>query len=265
MIGTELNRGLAMYVAELRFPLHRHPDVDDELLEAIESLTGALRMNGQTLGREFPIARRGMELVTQAKIPEPSALAALRHNTHVRKWWSKTQALLGKEPVVSLLGEEVNSARGCSCEAANSYILYTNYLSLESPLRCGECFAPLPLYRVPPTFDEEYWDVMVWQSDYQACDTLWMNSAVAERSSYRQLSDLHSALTQAGLAVCRKIADSTGLPTYYYLHRYGERRRDPQRKLRCPGCGAAWALPAPWHRLFDYRCEGCGLLSCAPD
>jgi predicted nucleic acid-binding Zn ribbon protein len=253
-----------MYIAELRFPLDQHPEVDDEVLGAINCLVHALRMHGQVLGRELPVGRRDEELVIPAMIPEPTALTASRHNKYVRQWWAETQRLLGTEPAVSLLGEEVMSAPVCTCEVVTSYILYTTYLSLESPLRCGEGFAPLPLYRVPATSDEGYWDVMVWQSDYQACDTLWMNSATAERSSYRQLADLHSALSQTGLAVCRQIEESTGVPTYYYLYRYGKRRRDPERKLPCPSCSNPWALTVPWHDRFDYRCDPCRLLSHDP-
>jgi predicted nucleic acid-binding Zn ribbon protein len=62
-----------MYVAELRFPLPPTAEVYDALLDAIDSLLGCLRMNGQILGLEFPTWRRAGELVSLVMIPEPTA------------------------------------------------------------------------------------------------------------------------------------------------------------------------------------------------
>jgi hypothetical protein len=60
-----------------------------------------------------------------------------------------------------------------------------------------------------PTQDE-YDDVVHWQSNYQACDTLQMNSSVLERAAMREMSRLDSQLTRDGILRYR-----TGPSTFF--------------------------------------------------
>jgi predicted nucleic acid-binding Zn ribbon protein len=134
-------------------------------------------------------------------------------------------------------------------------------VALGSPLRCGDCFAPVPLYRVPATSGGEYYDVVSWESDYQACDRLQMNCTTGERFGLRQLGDIGSSLTRNGRDIAGRIAALTETPTYYYLHRYSGDSLDRELARRCPGCDGPWRLEQPWHRLFDLRCDRCRLVS----
>ena len=192
-------------------------------------------------------------------LPATDALAAIHHNKYVKKALAALADAGLKQPTVRVMDEE---GSGPVEDGPDSYILFTNYLAIESPLRSGATFAPTPLYKVPPTYDEsEYYNITSWQSDYQACDTLWMNSAVGEQFARRQLSNVSSDLSNQGRELCAQITTLTGLPTYYYLYRQLQRTSWLKETLRkCPGCGGEWLLPEQWH-IFDFQCDGCRLVS----
>ncbi len=82
-----------------------------------------------------------------------------------------------------------------------------------------------------------------------------------ERFGLRELSNAGSSLSRRGRAACARIAKVTGTPTYYYLMRSGGRSLAREHERRCPGCNGRWRLEEPWHRLFDFRCDRCRLVS----
>ena len=248
-----------MHVAELCFPFDS-TTVDDAASHAIHGLLSALRMNGQICGREWPLAQHNRGCVTTVLLPAPDALDAHHHNEYVRRALAElAEAGFGAMQVASL-EPDLDGDPPCDCAQCSAFILITNYLSLESPLRCGDCFGPVPLYTIPPTYQGEFYDLICWQSDAQACDTLWMNSTVLERAALRQVSRHDSPLARTGRANGARIAEATGAPVYYRLFRYGGRSLRSERARRCPECGGAWLLDEPWHR-FDFRCDRCLLVS----
>ena len=148
----------------------------------------------------------------------------------------------------------------CKCKKNKSYVLFTTYLTLESPIRCGECFGTIPLYRIPYVSGEEHYDIIGWQSNYQSCDMLQMNCSVGEKFGLNQMGKLDSALTKEGLEICRTIKEKTKINTYYYLYRYTERKPNSKENRKCPSCNKTWRLKERLH-LFDYKCDRCLLLS----
>jgi len=133
-------------------------------------------------------------------------------------------------PEIRLIGDEPESARVCSCNETEAYVLFTTYISLESPLRCLACFGVIPLYRIPKTADGEYHDIVSWKSDYQSCDSLQMNCKVGERWATNQLSKVDSQLTVLGLSICRTIERISGKRVYYYLYKYNGKSRRSKSK-----------------------------------
>jgi predicted nucleic acid-binding Zn ribbon protein len=187
-------------------------------------------------------------------IPAENSLDNAHNGKWVRQAVERFVACGGSEPCVTLIGEDAESAGPCECKEQSELVLFTTYLAMESPLRCGACFQSVPLYCVPPTYMGEYWDLLNWEADYQACDTLQMHCDTLERAATREMSQLNSSLTQSGLQVCQQIQNLTEKPVYYYLYRNGGRSR------KCPSCGGEWLLPEAWHK-FDFKCEQCHLLS----
>jgi len=218
-------------------------------------------MNGQTLGNEWPIAKKRGHFLIYVMLPKKDSMEPVFHKKYVQR---SIQALASAglaSPVVKIIGEDPYSASADNCKQRRSFILFTNYVSVESPLRCGDCFSPVPLYEIPATNDEDYCNVISWQSDYQSCDTLQMNCSTGERFGTSQISRLDSSLSKRGVEICAAIEKSTGVPTYYYLYRSNGRSSHQEQKRSCPSCGKSWLLDKQLHDRFDFLCETCRLLS----
>ncbi len=231
-----------------------------EVCDALHGFLNALWRNGQILGTEWPIARVGKELRVSVIMAERGALATRHQNGCVRDALQNLTAIAGARPRVRVLGSLPGGSKPDRCARPSCYVLFTTYLAVDSSLTCGDCFCSVPLYRIPHTDTRDYQDILCWQSDYRACDHLQMTCTTGERFGTREMSRADSSLSKQGRAVCEKIAELTGKPTYYYLYRGRGRSRTRELKRPCPGCGGPWLLPECWH-LFDFRCDRCWLVS----
>lgn len=251
-----------MFTAELKFKILREAP-NDAVGDAVESVIVALHRNGQILGTDWPIALRKGSVCCFVSLPEASSLQKKRQNKYVRESIAALSQVGLGAPVATVLGREPQSADACTCESRSATILYTDFLSAESPLRCGDCFNPVPLYKIPHTCDycDTYEDIIFWSRQYHAFDSIWMRSGGGEKFAYKQLSRPDSELSQEGRETCRRIEQKTGRPAYYYLMCYYGKSLALERKRRCPGCGGAWLLKKPWQNRFDFRCQRCKLVS----
>lgn len=249
-----------MYILELTYRLARGHVDTDHASHLLNALLHAWRMNGQIAGREWGSAEVNGAFQTTMLCPEITALSSALDNFYVHAAKDDLTQAGFSEPVYRIIGKDVDGSEPCACSQASTYILSTNYLTLESPVRCGTCFQPVPLYRLPRTHQDEYYDIVCWQSDYQACDNLFMNSQVLEQSTHRELSQIRSNLSQIGRRICQLIEQRTGVITYYALMKHLGRSRSSEQRRLCPSCGGQWALPTPWHN-FDFRCDACRLVS----
>ena len=248
-----------MYVIEVIFQIIQKQNRKEQA-DLIYSLCGSWRMNGQMLNRHFPLVENSNNFIVYVNTPESDSLSSKYNNTYVSKEHKKLVQVGLKYPTIIIKGKEPQALKICDCDN-KSYILYTNYLTLEAPLRCGDCFGIVPLYKIPKTYDDEYYNVISWQSDYQACDSLQMNCKVGDRWATNQLSKPDSALSRQGLDVCKKIESITGKKVYYYLYRDRGKSLKEEKKRKCPSCDAIWYEKEQRHNLFDFVCERCHLLS----
>ncbi len=193
-------------------------------------------------------------------VPEKSALS----KKHANRWVTKAVqelAELGMRLQVLDLGDDPDSSHPCRCQNPPWFALFTNYASTESPLRCGKCFGTIPLYRLSATPDDDYSDVICWQSDYRACDHLQMNCSTGERFATRQMENHESSLSSRGRAICNRLTEAGRVPVFYYLYRATGRSLASERRRPCPSCGSAWLAETPHCDLFDMKCDRCRLLS----
>jgi predicted nucleic acid-binding Zn ribbon protein len=135
------------------------------------------------------------------------------------------------------------------------------YILLESPVRCGDCFGTIPLYKLPKACNNEYCEILSWESDYKACDTLQMNCSTGERFAIIQMSKYDSILTKRGLDICNRVKDLTGKPMYYYLYRQLGLGKKAELKSKCPSCYNDWLLKEQLYGFVDFRCDNCNLMS----
>lgn len=235
------------------------PGVESSV-DAVRDVLDAWRMNGQVCGREWPIvgAVDGYSAVVLS--PEGDALDERFHSDFSKTAIADAEAA-GLRLTYEDLGEDIESGPTCSCSNPDGYALFTTYVSLEPPIRCMDCWRPVALYRLKPMPSGEFYELIVWQSDYQSCDRLQMNCMVLERAATREISSLDSALTTIGRTHCATLAELMGRPVYYYLYRGHGRSRRSEHDRRCPSCGGEWLLDTRLHEGFDFKCDRCHLVS----
>ncbi len=163
-------------------------------------------------------------------------------------------------PEFNLLGETLDTPGCCKCEDSSFFILMTYYTAIYSSIRCGDCNQAVPLYKLPKLEGEvDYSSILLWETEYKACDTLYMMTNVCEKYGYQQMSKVNSNISKQGLKLCEELSLSTKKPFYYFLHK----AFSPQ-KLYCPVCGDKWVLENALHELYAFKCDNCRLVSLKP-
>jgi predicted nucleic acid-binding Zn ribbon protein len=250
-----------MHVHRIWFRTLAAPLADEEVAaDAILSLLGAWRMNGQVCGGEWAIVRDGAGYSTTVMAPEAESLATRFERRYVKQALQRLREARFDVQSQSL-GKDPSAGGACECATPSAYALFTTFLTLESAVKCMDCFRPVALHRFEPTANEEFHDLICWQSDYQACDSLQMNCRVLENSATRELTEIDSSLTHTGRELCATLARSSGRPFYYYLYRAVGDSHEAEATRACPICGETWRLATPLHDLFDFKCDRCHLLS----
>lgn len=249
-----------MYTISLNFGVMNTFDVENQM-DVINSLLGAWRMNGQILGKQFPTAKNETGYIVFVNTPESDSISDKYQNKYVKKYEDKLESVGLSKPDISVVGNEPDSLESCICSKSEFYILFTTYVTLATPLRCGHCFNIVPLYKIPTTDNDEYYNIICWQSDYNSCDSLQMNCSVGERFANSQMSNLDSSLTRMGLEVCESIASKTNIPVYYYLYKGCGKSHRNENSRKCPKCSGEWFLNESLHGVFDFKCNECKLLS----
>lgn len=233
----------------------------DDVENAIQTYLAALSKNGQIMG-DTPMARGRSDYRVFVNVPRRDALEPQRGSRWVRRAVKKLADTGIGTPRCRRLGREPEGQRPCTCRRSSHFVLFAHCLSDASPVRCGQCFGPVPLYTLPTTgVAGDYQDLLSWQSTYQAMDRLFVGSSAGEHYSHRQLSDVASPLSKEGREVAARLEDKVRRPVYYYLMKHFGTSNAQERGRKCPSCKKPWALQAPMHRIFDFRCEGCRLLS----
>ena len=246
---------------EIRFRYQGKPKESD-ISSAVYRLLSDWVRTGQVLHGDWPITHGQGACRLVVGCPETTALAGRNGNAAVGRSLSELSMHGLSKPSFHVLGPGLDSPRTDRCRRPSWYILITNFLSVESPLHCGDHYLPIPLYRIPWTdkANDNHQGVLYWQSLWRGCDQLQMNCDVGEEFATRQIADPDTRLSKLGRERARDIENVSGVPTYYYLYRGEGRSLALERKRRCPSCGGRWLLPKPIH-FFQFRCGRCRLVS----
>lgn len=250
-----------MFNVEVVFRYLGKPSEPD-ISQGVNGLLGAWIQNGQVLSGDVPITFSRTACRAVVSCPEADSFAS----RHANKWVPRVLAELAshglRRPTFRPLGRGLESPDADRCRRPAWYVLITDSLSVESPLRCGQHYLPVPLYRIPHTDHrgDNYQDILSWQRISKDCDEIEIESGPGERFAIRQISDVASPLSLVGRKVCGRIEKVSGVPTYYYLSRGQGRSAASERKRPCPSCGGKWLLEVPVH-IFDFKCDRCRLVS----
>ena len=254
-----------MFIQEISIEI-RNPDVDrTKLIDNMEWFISATRKNGQSQGKFNPIYLRENQLVWLTYTLEKSSLSRKHDNVYVKQLRAELEKMCQAKFQAKTLGTDTSQTkRICRCRNPSSYVLWTNCYSLLSPLDCGDCGGNVPLYRVPKPpepGEQEYYSISCWNTCYQACDDLQLLCGFGERWGTRQMQNHDSGLSKQGREICRDMEKMVGVPVYYYLFNYRCLTEEQDKQRKCPECGSDWLLEKSWHRMFDFRCESCRLVS----
>ena len=250
-----------MFVTELRFECFADTTIT-AAEKAINGLLEALRANGQVLGREFAVAFNDGEFRVRLLTPEKTSLQHKFNSPWVKKALAELTDAKLLAPREKLIGQDINSEVS-NLDTPSWQVLYTSYVHMCSPVRSGDNLLPIPLYRLPATFNGDHKRVIRWQSEWQACDELQMAAATqAEFAALKELSEPSSDLFRRGWDLRGRIEYLTKIPTYYYLYRVGGQSLASELTRPCPRCGNPdWKLDEPLLDLFQFRCEPCRIVS----
>ena len=170
-----------MFTAEVQFTF---PGNVDDAEDLIYSLLAPWQKHGQVLSKDWAFVKKGNTYRTFLMIFDEDSLNAKYDDKYARKARKELATIAKDSPKIRILGDDPFSAEICDCKIPSFYILYTDYVCLESPLRCGDCFGPLPLYKIPAlesNSGELHDQIISWRSGYQNCDDLQMGCRVGEK------------------------------------------------------------------------------------
>jgi len=240
-----------MFIQEISIEI-KNPDIDrTELIDKMRMFAGTTNKNGQSQGRFSPTYLHENRLIWLTYTLEKSSLSRKNDNIYVKRDRSELEKMCRAKFQVKTLGkDESHALRVCRCKKPSSYILWTNFISVVSPLDCGDCGGNVPLYRIPkPEPDDpecpsnqEYYSIGRWEKCYQSCDYLQIFCGFGERWGTRQMQVHDSGLSKDGREVCREIEKMVGVPVYYYLHNYRCLTEEQDKQRKCPECGNDWLL-----------------------
>lgn len=247
-----------MFNAEVRF-VSRERKAIEKLIEAVWLYVHALHRSGQ-IANDYSVSRMGSRVRLLCILPERCSLEFRFHDKRSRAELRSVKELTKGRLTKSITGEADETPPACSCRSRSSLHLFTHMFDDSSPLACGECGRPVPFYRLPALGIRTRELLLSWQSDYQACDRLFISSGFGETWAYRQMSRLDSGLSKGGRELCAQVEAKLYIPVFYYLHKYWGRSSAMECKRLCPGCSKSWLLPAS-QEFFAFRCEPCRLVS----
>jgi predicted nucleic acid-binding Zn ribbon protein len=249
-----------MYIQEISIDIKSKKN-KEELIEEFGLLMSFYRSNGQIQGKIETQFINGVKMVCLPFTLEKNSLENKYSNLYVKQQTIKIEELCKSKLEFKTVGKSYASYKTpCNCKKSDFYILITNYLTIQSPISCGNCYNSVPLYRLPKYNSHEYRQILSWEANYISCDTLQMNCEVGERWATNQMEDLNSELTKQGISICEKINELTNVPTFYYLHNYRKYKGDLLSRP-CPSCNLKWDLEQTLHKVFDFKCDNCRLVS----
>ncbi len=140
---------------------------------------------------------------------------------------------------VDSLGTTITCDDSCLCEAPTWYMLYTDMAMQESPIVCGDCGKPVPVYKLPTIADGEGRSVLLaWQEQFRAIQTLDMDNYNAEFTA-AEIYTPASRLNKMGRGLCRALEKAKEVPVFYHME-----QTKAAASETCPVCGNAWSRTA---------------------
>lgn len=249
-----------MYIQKVSIKVKSKINID-EIFEDVDLLMNFYRGNGQKQGKIESQYLSNNKVIAFPHTIEKKSLHRKFNNFYVNRQIEKIESKANSKLKFKTVGKDCENNEGvCQCKKSSHYILITNYITIDSPLKCGDCSLSIPLYQLPIYYDYGYLPILSWETNYISCDSLQMNCEVGERWALKQMQNLNSELSKQGMKICKRIEKLTNIPTYYYLHNYNKYKSDDKNRP-CPKCHQKWNLKKTLEKQFDFKCDKCKIIS----
>ena len=240
-----------MYYIKITFKKIIDTPLTEDEEELLWGYASVLYHNGQAY-RDYDLVSSNNEFMLFATIPEKDSLDDKYNNYYATKCLGEVKEHFSIH--YEIVGAKMSCVSICKCETQEWYMLYAFEGVYESPICCGNCKKPIPLYKFPVTeLAKEHFDATSWRKAYSAVDILWMY-CLSDRFTYKQMNKPDSALMKVGRELCESYESLTGKPFYLYLYQLYK-----TRKL-CPVCGADWECKDK-DSVVGYKCDVCKLVA----
>jgi predicted nucleic acid-binding Zn ribbon protein len=248
--GRVVIKEIMMYY-EMRFKAKANEFVRD--IERIEDYLGCLYKNGQIVDYESIFIKGGF-VYCCVTLPEDGAISKANDNEYAAK--AKEEVERHFDVSLKTLGENwYLDDKICECKQPSHYVLVCNALigdiaHTASPISCGDCGYPVPLYKLPKIFGEkDYYTVREFEREYRAIEQLWI-SCLDDRFTFKQRNNRSSPLVKKGRKICKAFEKATGVKFYYHMP-----MDDDINSEYCPFCGKRWNTEK------DRECVDCRIIA----
>jgi predicted nucleic acid-binding Zn ribbon protein len=246
-----------------RISITINSDLDREKLsDDFIILLGSLSRTGQITGGVESPYLSGDEIICYQTTLEPNSFDSRHNDKWVNLKIKNLEEGCNSKLETKVMGQHIPSYKDiCTCGNRDSYVLFTTYCNESSPIDCGNCGHPVPIYQLTGLTDEDRVNIEAWKANYVACDNLNMGCKIGEKWAIKQMSDPKSQLSRSGRDLCDSITKGTATPTYYYLFNYRAISASKDKLRRCPSCNGEWLMDKPWLDFYDFKCDACKLVS----
>ena len=250
-----------MYLVHIRFGSPVRGCEKEKAEEVVQEFIGALIWSGQLCEDAVYSWFEGV-LGYYVNVPRPTSLEERYMSSRAEEGLAQVVEVFGEKPTWHLMQDEVPK-RFRSWKRASFLFLFSHAFREGNYVCCGDSGEGFPPYLLPVT-TEWRCELRRWGEKYRDHDRVWLSSCALEMPAYKQMADPASALAEEGRQLCTRLEAAVGKPVFYYLQRYwGRIGKETLRK--CPGCGGDWAIENNEDRNgmvpFDFRCDGCRLVS----
>ncbi|MBO5215126.1 MAG: DUF2310 family Zn-ribbon-containing protein [Clostridia bacterium] len=240
--------------------LPKEISIDNKIVDLIWQFVYILECNGQILKDYKVIKNKNYRLYVTT--PKKDSLSEKYDSIYVKSVREKVLEYftLSEEDI----GVNIESQEYCSCANRDAIEMQTYNTDIDSVFTCCNCGKPIALYELPyPENSADYSDVLTWQQNYSAIDTLWLN-CISDRYTGNQRVNFDSAVNKQGIEIAKYLSKRLGYPVYYHLScDYGKKikvEKVGNKQIHvCPKCGNVMKRVEFSNNCKIDVCENCAL------
>lgn len=248
-------------IAQIKFGLVSEDNYNTDSIDEITFFIGCLRREGHVFGEEVLGVIEG-EIICSVYCYEEFEMIKACESEHSKNELKKIVETFQQEPRICFGNrrKEISFAQ----KTFKTLLLYTHFLDNSTPIVNPHTGIAIPMYKLKIDYKTKE-GLLHWQDKYKAIDRLFMlGTGKNEIKNYKEIADPFSEFNQETAKMAADLEEETGIPTYYYLHRYYS-FGPSEANLPCPICKKPWTKSSKFRvklKFIDWICHNCRVMSC---